>query len=345
MSMSAATFRHMDRAADEYDVASRSFGREFGSKPFDAALFHVNADAVCDAILYDKSCRLSNAYRIGFYLWELDKLPRTHRLGCMVVDEIWTPSEFLRELYSQCTDKKVTNVKKYVMLSNVAALTRATDKSRFKFLTSFDFHSGVERKNPIALVRAFQRAFPRHRTDVQLTIKTTEFVPDHWGDANGQWLLVKQASAADPRISVIETALSEQEYFCLISNHDCVVSAHRAEGFGYLPAYAMSLGVPVIVTDYSGTRDFCSTETSFPVSFKLIEVRPGEFIADVPGARWADIDIDDLAATLRIVREGGSDVEDRAKRGQQLMRAEYSLDAHARRYKQLLTDRGLLAAL
>jgi glycosyltransferase involved in cell wall biosynthesis len=60
----------------------------------------------------------------------------------------------------------------------------------------------------------------------------------------------------------------------------------------------MLLGKPVIVTDYSGTRDFATSETALLVDYQLVPVGAEEY----PGARaqvWAEADIDDAAAAMR----------------------------------------------
>ena len=66
------------------------------------------------------------------------------------------------------------------------------------------------------------------------------------------------------------------------------------------PAEAMLLGKPVIVTDYSGTRDFTTSETALLVGYELVPVGAEEY----PGASaqvWAEPDIDQAAAAMRRV--------------------------------------------
>jgi glycosyltransferase involved in cell wall biosynthesis len=60
----------------------------------------------------------------------------------------------------------------------------------------------------------------------------------------------------------------------------------------------MLLGKPVIVTDYSGTRDFATSETALLVDYELVPVGAEEY----PGARgqvWAEPDIDQAAMAMR----------------------------------------------
>jgi glycosyltransferase involved in cell wall biosynthesis len=336
MRMSIRTFEQLGVKPIVYDVDLKQFASTNPTRKQSVALFHVNADMIGAVLTEDRTAALANASRIGFYLWELDALPETHKFGISVVDEIWVPTEFLREVYQAHTTKRVRNVKKFILMPALAPEERPSN-GPFRFLTSFDFHSGVERKNPLAVVRAFLRAFPASNRNVSLTVKTTEYVPDHWGDSNGQWIRIKELASRDSRIHLVIEAMPEVEFFQLIRSHDCIVSSHRGEGFGYLPAYGLLYKKPVIVTDFSGTRDFCTPDTSFPVGYKLVGVRPGEFIQDVSGARWADIDMDQLTSTLRTVVNSPGDARKRASAGFDLMMREYSLESHAARYRALLS--------
>src|SRR5256885_5121399 len=70
------------------------------------------------------------------------------------------------------------------------------------FLTVFDFHSSIERKNPVACVSAFQRAF-QSGEDVRLVLKASNVNPQHPGNASGQWERICDAAAGDSRIRLI----------------------------------------------------------------------------------------------------------------------------------------------
>ena len=348
--MSRAAFRHMGLDPAIYDVETKLQKTDEGSpgsrplaRPF--ALYHVNADRMPEAILTPHHARCPEMVHIGFPLWELDKLPDSHRLALNMLDEIWVPTRFVQAAYEQATDTPVHNVKKGLEVPDASAL----DLSRFgvpdgvtTFLTCFDFHSSLARKNPLAAVEAFLAAFPPSRRDVRLIVKTTPPVDHHWGDPDQQWPRIEALAKKDPRIIIRTDFLPFSDLLGLVRAADCLVTTHRSEGFGLLPAYALSLATPVVTTDYSGTQDFCTQETAMPVACELVPVRANQTLHHVEGAVWADIDVHALAATLAAFADDPMEGRMRAARGRKLIKSEYAPQAQAERYRTRLEAIGVI---
>jgi len=314
----------------------------------DVVILHINADQAPQILAHPAGGGRPGSYRIGFFLWEMEVLPQSHRLALDMVDEIWVPSAFLARVYAAACDKPVINMRKGITLPvAIPPLPRARydiAASAFCFLCSFDFHSGVERKNPMAAVQAFQLAFPPGDDSVRLVIKSTEFVPDHWGDPHGQWPALQAASLADPRIHLIAEVMDFDDYLGLIACTDCVVSAHRAEGFGYLPAYGMLLGKPSIVTDYSGTQEYCDETTAFPVRATLRPIQAEEAYHLADGASWAEVDVPHMAERMREVLADPGSALRRAAAGRTRLEREFSEAALAARYATRLRALGAIGA-
>ena len=86
----------------------------------------------------------------------------------------------------------------------------------------------------------------------------------------------------------------------LMAAVDIVLSLHRSEGFGLVPAEAMQLGKPVVATGWSGNMDFMNAGNSAPVAYDMVPVQDpydGAFISD--GQLWAEASVDDAADWLR----------------------------------------------
>ncbi len=303
-------------------------------------MFHVNADKIPRLFLENPEMGLYGN-NIGFLLWEFQIIPRQHQLGIDLLDQIWVPTNFVKEAYQSYTKTPIRVVGKSMDIPVFHQVYKASksissDKEFFEFLISFDFHSSVERKNPLAAVRAFKKAFATNDRTVRLTVKTTEYVPGYWGDPNDQWSRILYESMNDDRIRIIIGNYDSIEFLSLISNADCVLSTHRSEGFGYLPAYAMLLGVPVIVTDYSGTKDFCSEYNSYPIQYEMVDVREGEFIFPIPGAQWASISEDALVEAMRRVILGKEEREEVVKRAIMYSYEQFSTESMISRYQDAL---------
>ncbi|MDO7836020.1 glycosyltransferase family 4 protein [Sphingobium sp. HBC34] len=302
-------------------------------------IYHLNCDEIPTLVSRYSAHTRPGSYRIGFALWESSVMPEQHRGGATLMDELWVPTTYLQDVYRNAGFGNVHVMGKGIDLGPVEAVDRATygiHEDDFIFVTSFDIDSWVERKNPAAVVEAFARAFPND-PNVRLVVKTTGIFA-HPGDRTGQIARVLAAADADPRILLINERMPFPKYLGIIQMADALISAHRSEGFGYLPAYAMLLSRPVITTNHSGTEDFCTEETSFPVASKLTPIPPGDFVYDAPGACWADIDIDALAEAMQKVRQEPLEAERRAKAGYDLVSERYSMDALAKRYKDRLAE-------
>jgi glycosyltransferase involved in cell wall biosynthesis len=109
-----------------------------------------------------------------------------------------------------------------------------------------------------------------------------------------------------------------------------------------MPAYALGLQKPTIVTNWGGVRDFCNDDTSFPVDAPLVPVPTGHSIYNAKGAKWADIPTNDLAQTMLDVFEKPILAQQRAARGQALVQQKYSPEKLAQTYKGRLSELGLI---
>jgi len=163
----------------------------------------------------------------------------------------------------------------------------------FIFLTTFDFHSSIHRKNPYAAIAAFIKAFPPGRDDVRLLVKSSN---GHQYPAQLRQLL--SMAVIDSRI-IVRDQVIERAHMCALQRCvDAYVSLHRAEGFGLGLAESMAMGKPVIGTGWSGNLDFMTSANSCLVRHTMVPVKPGEY-AHLTGAHWADADIDHAADCMK----------------------------------------------
>ena len=303
-------------------------------------LIHLNAESIPLAIAYLEQSAYRKSYNIGFFFWELSRIPACHHLALKLLDEIWVSSEYNREIYSSYTDIPVINVGMAVEpVNKVATITRhqlGIKETSFVFLTTFDSFSFVERKNPLGVVKAFQNAFPDRSTDAVLVIKTQNRYKVDDPYQHRLWAQIFALSAQDPRLIIINETLSYADLLGLKSICDCYVSLHRSEGWGFGMIEAMQLGLPVIATGYSGNLEFCKPHTCYLVDYDLVEPRPEEYIFVERGSKWAEPRLDSAAGCMTKVFEDRAGASSVAEAGKALVNAEFSVSSIARRYGERL---------
>ncbi|HUD50421.1 glycosyltransferase [Parvibaculum sp.] len=308
-------------------------------------LIHMNAEAVPQAFAYGPDV-YTDAYNIGYFFWELNSPAACHYLALEMLDEVWVSTEYGRRIYTREGGTPVFNVG--MSFEDVPAIdrprARAFVESRirclpndFVFLAVFDSFSFVQRKNPIGVIRAFQRAF-KDEAGVRLLLKTQN--RDSIADAAQIkiWNQIDAIVSSDHRITVINETFTYEELLDLKKGCDCYVSLHRSEGLGFGMIEAMNLRLPVVCTGYSGNMEFCSEETAWIVDYKEVELRRDEYIFVRLGQKWAEPDLDDAARQMRAVFVDAGERERRVDRAWNNVQKNFSISAIGARYKQRLDE-------
>ena len=168
----------------------------------------------------------------------------------------------------------------------------------FVVFFNFDFGSSVFRKNPDGVIKAFAKAFPDAR-NTRLVFKTNR----SWEYREEQERLCRLAEKLEisDRYLAIDNYIPQRDLYGLTNACDVYISLHRGEGFGLGIAEAMSLGKPVIVTNYSATREFCKSNNSILIPYQMVDIQPG--MIDHPCylavKSCAEPDLDSAADALR----------------------------------------------
>jgi glycosyltransferase involved in cell wall biosynthesis len=162
----------------------------------------------------------------------------------------------------------------------------------FVVLTSFSLASSFARKNPLASVAAFRAAFGGEPDKILvLKVSHTEHYPEDLA-------VLRAAIAGAPNIRLETRLLPASDSHALTACADVVLSLHRSEGFGLVPAEAMLLGRVVVATDWSGTTDFLDAGCGVPVPYRLVPAVDSRGVFEAPGAVWAEADTGAAAASL-----------------------------------------------
>ena len=261
---------------------------------YDVNLLCINADALPELVDHFGPAILEGRYNIGMWAWEVDDMPASMASSARFLDEIWGCSRFTAAAIARAVMVPVFALAPPLVPrdpTDTAAIRRGDD---FVFLVCFDYFSILERKNPLAAVAAFERAFPAG-SGARLLVKTI-----NGGVVRSEHARLLAAAARHPDVQVVDGYLSPAEQRALLGNCDAFVSLHRAEGFGFMLAEAMSFGKPVIATAFSGNLDFMTDRNSYLVGYDLVRVPAG--CEPYPRTSlWAEPRVDEAAAAMRRV--------------------------------------------
>ncbi|MCA1648157.1 MAG: glycosyltransferase, partial [Chloroflexi bacterium] len=294
--------------------------------PYGVNLVCVNADQHFVVMSHVGEQFFRGRYNIGVWFWELPTFPEEWLDRFAHYDEIWVASSFVANTLAPISPIPVVRIPS--VLTGAASGSRDKGRAKlnvvddeFVFLFIFDFRSYFERKNPIALINAFKRAFTPDEP-VRLVIKCVneDFEPHAARE------MARQARGHP--ISIEHGYWTADDIRDLMAAGDAYVSLHRAEGLGLPLADAMVLGKPVIATAWSGNMDFMDAFNSFPVKYRLVELEEdiGPYRA---GSIWAEPSVEHAAELMRLVYSRTPEVEARTVAARADIEAHFSVNAVA----------------
>ena len=268
----------------------RAFGAGTGS-----LIVHHNGPYLPHALWALGRNRVHGRRIIGYWAWELPRLPDNWNNSFRYLHEIWVPSTFTRDAVAAATDKPVHVVPHPLPPMSVTPNMRGRlglPADAVIVLNVFHLGSAFSRKNPLAAIAAFRKAFG-DASNRMLAIKLI--------DNGAPWARreLDAAIAGASNIRLVEGMLPEADMAGLMAAADIVISLHRSEGFGLVPAQGMALGKPVVATAWSGNLDFMNKDNSALVSYSLVPVHDPEGAFQADNQSWADANVDEAAAWLR----------------------------------------------
>ncbi|WP_282941171.1 glycosyltransferase family 4 protein [Paenibacillus sp. RC67] len=305
---------------------------------YNVNIFHINGDMIKLAAKQFGDQVTRNKYNIGYWHWELPDYPKVYCKGFDVVQEVWVPSTFVLDSVSMKSKVPVVRIPHGIEVGFLPELTRdhfGLPHERFLFCSMYDTQSYQKRKNPLAAIEAFKRAFNKDES-VGMVIKVNN--PQ---SKPSELDVLRQEAAGHNNIFIMDRTMSRGEVNSLLHNVDCFVSLHRSEGFGLGLAEAMYLGKPVIGTNWSGNTDFMHPGNSCAVNYKLVEV--GEYWGPYEAyQKWAEPDIDHAVQYMQRLVTQPEWRQMIALNGQHTIRSQYSPYVVGQLVKKRLRHLGLI---
>ncbi|WP_254454817.1 glycosyltransferase [Acetobacter estunensis] len=309
----------------------------------DAALvLHMDAPSLPVALLRLGRSFVRNRRVVGYWAWELPVVPTTWRPATACVHEVWTPSRFSAHALETIMPGRVRVVPHALAAADVtpSRMDRATfglPANAVVVLVSFSLASSFARKNPLAAIRAFRDAFGE-RSDRFLLLKVTH--ARHYPQDMAQ---LRAAVAGASNIRIEERLFPANDSLALTQCVDIVLSLHRSEGFGLVPAEAMLLGRTVVATDWSATAEFLDAECGLPVPYRLIPARDPRGVFEAEGAVWAEADVRAATTHLRRAADDAALRQKLGSRARDVARQRFNGDELRAAYAALRGDEAAVA--
>ena len=270
-----------------------------GEPPAGAALvLHVNPPPVALVLARLPRALVRNRRIVGFWVWELPVALPEWCLGACFVHDAWAPSRFAAEAPSPLVSGRMREApyRLAILPPEPAPLSRADfglSETALVVSTSFNLASSFERKNPLGAVAAFRAAFG-DRADRLLVLKVGN--PLH---SPPDFARLSAAVAGATNIRLETRTMSPADALALTAIADLVLSLHRSERFGLVPAEASLLGRTAIATGWPGNMKFIDERSAALVRYRLVAAADPRGVYAVPDAVWAEPDVTHAAEWQR----------------------------------------------
>jgi glycosyltransferase involved in cell wall biosynthesis len=230
------------------------------------------------------------------FFWETETIPLDLQKYFYYFDEIWCFSSFCKIIIQKYVTVPIMLLPYPIEIvkDNIVDVYIKFNipKSKFTCLFIFSYGSTFNRKNPLAIIEAFNNAFDNNN-DVLLIIKTMGTAAEPHNATKLQNICKNYNN-----IQLLDTVMTDAELDSLINATSVYVSLHRSEGLGITMMDAMAHGKPVIATNYSGNTDYMNKDNSILIDYKLINIDPSTPTYNMCNGTWADPDIKQVMSAL-----------------------------------------------
>lgn len=269
--------------------------------PYKVKIIHLTPDCYKDYIE-------PNKYNIGHLFWETDRLPKEWIEYCNQLQEIWTSSENMAEVF-KANGIKIP-IRWFPQPIDISIADKDYGTFGLPFFQGFTFYSifqWIERKNPRALLEAFWETF-QGKEDVALIIKTFRLSYDESEfekikDDIRQW---KSQTAINrfPKIFLVKKIFSYDQLMKLHNTANCYVQADRGEGWSRTVQESLSMAKPTIATARGGIHEYLRQEDYFGIPNTYVPVTEIPWVKFYHADQnWAEIDREKLKAAMKYVYE------------------------------------------
>jgi glycosyltransferase involved in cell wall biosynthesis len=284
---------HSSKSSSEYQIP-KSF---INSDPYDIVFIH-------SAPYYINRLLEPNKFNVAYCTWETSVLPRSWVDTLNKCDAIFVPSQFNKICFESSGVTRPIRLLPHISeFSGIANGDYSNSDRKEKAYTFYSIGMWTNRKNNLALIHAFRKAFEKN-SNVRLVIKTSNkdytipaskimrklgFSYYNFVKTNRDLrILLKN----DPRITLYFDHWNADQIADLHEQSDCYISLCKSEGWGMGAYEAAWFGNPIVITGYGGQLDFLPNDIAVLLPYKLEAIKEKVWTEyNTEGQKWAEADI------------------------------------------------------
>ena len=263
-------------------------------------------------------------YSVGFTFWETNRLPTDWVRDCNNMDEIWTCSKAMQEVFINSGITKPVHEFKLGVDPKIYFPKKQSINGTFKFLS---MGSPSTRKNSQIAVDAFLKVFGQD--DGCELIYKSNGPQDARIYINGSMYPLEH-----PRIKVINHEVTVEELGEIYDSANCLLYPTSGEGWGLIPFQAIAKGIPTICTNALAATEFANM--SVPLDFKWGTKNMSGIYENA--GEWAEPNFDDLCDKMLYVVNNYAEVCDETYRGAEFINQNMTWEHVSQKYIARLKD-------
>lgn len=284
-------------------------------------------------LIPDMQRRVDNRLKktIGYGTFEAFKPPVRWISTLNQNDAVICPSEFNERIFrNQGTNRPICHVPHGIDLNiwhpEVEPMYQYSD---FTFLFMGTWR---KRKGWDLLLEAWAETF-KPGDGVRLVIKT-----DKVDKAKNETDVKMSGFGKDYAPIFFESEIfSEGQMPSFVKSADCLISPTLGEGFGLPPVQAMSVGVPVIVTNFSGCCDYASESNCTliePSGFLHQDIMDN--IPQFAGQKWPRLKVRAISEAMKSVVDDYKGTREKAANALQMVKDTYGYDSIVKNFDNMM---------
>jgi hypothetical protein len=233
----------------------------------------------------------SRAYKIGYFYWEADRLPKHWARDIKQLNELWVPCNLVKEacirarfngpikvIPTPCSDLNKNGKKIHV--PSLASNNYVLNDDVYKFYSIFQWQN---RKGYDTLINSYYRAFTK-TDNVILILKVNPLNIGSYTEnkIRADILEIKRKLNLKYYAPIyLSSEVVDGSYIQMLHNSgDCYVSPHHGEGWGMPIHDAMLMEKQLIVTQYGGVTEYLDENSAHIIKHKT---------GPVTGMEWSPL--------------------------------------------------------